>query len=301
LIWADITGTWLPLYGSFAERGISVEWHDFQIENDLDWSRSFHPGSVEICLNFSGQAELSEGAAVRQLQPGQIAIYTTRALAPKALRRSGSFHRFLTIELSPGFLHSQCAGQIELLKGPLRKFVSGGGECPPFLEIGPLSTALLGIRTEFVAPEISQSARATWYQAKVLEVLAKTVFQADDPAELFCERHLRRNSERAERARYLLERDLENPPSLEMLAADVECSTFHLSRIFAEQFGMGIPKFLRTRRIERAAELLRTKSMNVTDAAFAVGYSSLSAFNRAFVEQMGCCPGLYPRVKITGR
>jgi AraC-like DNA-binding protein len=64
---------------------------------------------------------------------------------------------------------------------------------------------------------------------------------------------------------------------------------------------MSMPKFLRTRRIERAAELLRTGKMNVTEAAFAVGYASLSAFNRAFVEQMGCCPGLYPRVKIAGR
>jgi hypothetical protein len=27
----------------------------------------------------------------------------------------------------------------------------------------------------------------------------------------------------------------------------------------------------------------------------------LSAFNKAFVEQIGCCPGLYPAVKIQGR
>jgi AraC-like DNA-binding protein len=102
-------------------------------------------------------------------------------------------------------------------------------------------------------------------------------------------------------ARYLLERDPENPPSLEMLAQDVECSPFHLSRIFTEAHGMSIPRFVRTRRIEKAAELLRSGKMNLTEAAFAVGYASLSAFNRAFVEQMGCCPGLYPRVRIAGR
>jgi AraC-like DNA-binding protein len=60
---------------------------------------------------------------------------------------------------------------------------------------------------------------------------------------------------------------------------------------------MGIPKYIRLKRIEKAGELLRSGKMNVTEAAMAVGYSSLSAFNKAFVEQMGCCPGLYPHVK----
>ena len=56
-----------------------------------------------------------------------------------------------------------------------------------------------------------------------------------------------------------------------MLAQDVECSPFHLSRIFSEETAMSMPKFLRTRRIERAAELLRAGKTSVTDAAFAVG------------------------------
>jgi AraC-like DNA-binding protein len=86
-----------------------------------------------------------------------------------------------------------------------------------------------------------------------------------------------------------------------MLAQEVGCSTFHLSRIFAELSQMSIPKYLRMKRIERAAELLRSKKLNVTEAAMAVGYASLSAFNKAFVEQMGCCPGLYPVVQIPGR
>ena len=164
-----------------------------------------------------------------------------------------------------------------------------------------MSTALLGFRSAFVEPPLSSSARDAWYLAKTLEVLAHTVFNRDEPNELFCQKHQRQNQDRVERARYLLERDLENPPTLEMLAEDVGCSPFHLSRVFAANAGMSIPKFLRTRRIERAAELLQQGRMNVTEAAMAVGYASLSAFNKAFVEQMGCCPGLYPVVKIAGR
>jgi AraC family transcriptional regulator len=299
--WCDITGTWRPLYGSFFQQGISVEWHDFTLAEDMDWSRSFHAGGLEICLNFSGAARLYDGAAVRELPPGALAIYTTREQAPSAVRFSGSVHRFLTLEIAPDFLRTQCAGRLELLKAPLRRFVREGGACPPYLEVGSLTTGLLGVRQELVEPPVPVAARSAWYRAKVLEVLAQTVFCEDTGGELFCTRYKRQNRDRVERARYLLERDLENPPSLDMLAEDVECSPFYLSRIFAEEVGMGIPKFLRMKRVERAADLLRSGRMSVTEVAFTVGYSSLSAFNRAFVELMGCCPGLYPKVKIAGR
>lgn len=300
--WQNITGTWQPLFGNFFEEGISVEWHDFTLSEDIDWARSFHPGSLEICLNFSGSARLHDGTAVRELPSGSLAIYTTRSQqAPRAMRLTGSWHRFLTLEVSPEYLRKQCADQLDLLKTPLRHFVQEGAQCPAYLEVRPLTTVLLGVRQELIEPPVSAAGRAAWYRAKVLEVLSQTVFSEDEPGEFFCSRHKRRNHDRVERVRYLLERDLANPPSLEMLAADVECSPFYLSRVFAEEAGMGIPQFLRTRRIERAADLLLAGRMNVTQVAFSVGYSSLSAFNRAFVELKGCCPGLYPQVKIAGR
>ncbi len=42
------------LFGCIAEHGVSIEWHDFQVARELDWSRSFHPGCLEICLNSVG-------------------------------------------------------------------------------------------------------------------------------------------------------------------------------------------------------------------------------------------------------
>ena len=104
-----------------------------------------------------------------------------------------------------------------------------------------------------------------------------------------------------ERIRYLIERDLENPPSLPMLAEEAGCSPFHLSRIFTQESGVSIPKFLRMKRMEKAGELLKLGRANVTEAALTVGYASLSAFNKAFLEYFGCCPGLYPHGKIAGR
>jgi AraC-like DNA-binding protein len=299
--WAGVNGTWRPLDGSFFGDGVSVEWHDFRVDADMDWARSFHPGCLEICLNFSGSGTLQDGTVERRIAAEQVAIYTTHSGSPKAQRAAGSRHRFLTLEMGRGFLRTHFDESRDRLKAPVRRFMESAGTPPAWLEIAPLSASLLSTRMHLLQPPVPEAARPMWYRGKVLEILAQTLFAADQPNELFCERHRRQNRERVERVRYLLERDLENPPTLEMLAQEVGCSSFHLSRVFAEEARMSIPRYLRTKRIERAAELLKSGQANVTEAAMSVGYSSLSAFNKAFVEQMGCCPGLYPAVKIPGR
>jgi AraC-like DNA-binding protein len=300
--WEGVNGVWRPLDGSFFDGGVSIEWHDFRVDADMDWSRSFHPGCLEICLNFSGSGTLRDGPLERQLESSQVAIYTTHSSGrPKARRPAGSWHRFLTLEMGREFLNTHFDSSRDRLKEPVVRFMDSTGAPPPWLEIFPLPTSLLGARMELLQPPVPEPARPMWYRAKVLEILSQTLFASDGPAELFCHRHQRQNRERVDRVCYLLERDLENPPSLEMLGQEVGCSPFHLSRVFAEQAGMSIPKYLRTKRIERAAELLKSGKANVTEAAMSVGYNSLSAFNKAFVEQMGCCPGLYPAVRIPGR
>ena len=299
--WARIKGVWKPLHGSFPRQGLSVEWHDFRVDKDMNWSRSFHPGSLEICLNFSGSGTLRDGAAVRPIGPNQGAMYTQHGERLRAIRDANSLHRFLTVELAPEFLRVQFADELALLKPAIRRFIETGHKAPPYLEILPLPASLLASRVQFVDPPVPEPARKTWYLGRVLEILAQTLFPAEDPNELFCHKHQRTNRSRIDRVRYLLERDLENPPSLEMLAEEVGCSPFYLSRIFAQEAGASIPKFLRMKRVEKAAEFLRTGKMNVTEAAVALGYSSLSAFSKAFVEHFGCCPGLYPHFKIPGR
>jgi AraC-like DNA-binding protein len=91
-----------------------------------------------------------------------------------------------------------------------------------------------------------------------------------------------------------LARDIESPPSLSQLGREVGCSPFYLSRLFSEHTGMTISRYLRNLRLERAAELLRRGRVNVTEAAMAVGYSSLSHFSKAFAEMFGVCPSVFP-------
>ncbi len=144
-------------------------------------------------------------------------------------------------------------------------------------------------------PPVFQAARPLWYRSKVLQLMAEFFFERPEGDELFCDRQKRLARERVDKVAALLRANLAEPPGLEELGRRVGCSPFYLSRTFSVQMKMTIPQFLRTLRIERAAELLKSGKYNVTEAALEVGYSSLSHFSQAFCQTMGCCPALYPK------
>lgn len=294
--WTGIDGTWKPVYGSFPDRGVSVEWHDFSNAEEIDWSRSFHKESLEVCLNFSGHGSLgAKGQGPSKLGPEQVALTTTGNDRVAAGRAPGHLHRFLTVELSADYLRSELESvDRSALLPEINLFLENPARARPAAQVVPMVPALLAHRLHLVEPPVGPSARPLWYQSKIAEALSHLLFRPPEPGEMFCHRQKRVNRDRCERVLFLLERDLENPPSLDMLAKEVGCSPFYLSRLFAQETGSSIPKYLRHKRVEKAAEYLRSGKMNVTEAAFAVGYSSLSSFNKAFVDQYGCCPGLYP-------
>ena len=88
----------------------------------------------------------------------------------------------------------------------------------------------------------------------------------------------------------LLKRDLKDPPSLFSLAKAVGLSHVKLNRGFRALFGTTAFGYLRQVRLHNAKKMLESREMNVTEAAFAVGYNSLSSFSRAFSNQYGLQP-----------
>jgi len=266
-----------------------VEWHDFESGKEIEWSRSFHPDSLEICVNFEGQGTIrSQNARSTAIRPQTVAHYTSGRL--KAKRSADERHRFLTIEMSRPWLANAVRGLESTLKSEVRGFLDNakGAKLCEF----PLAPRVKRTAEDMLKPPLEGAAARFWYHAKILEVAAHTLTQPAE--EMFCERQKRLSAERVERVKQILGRDLENPPTLAQLGKEAGCSPFYLSRIFSEHTGVTISRFLRNVRLERAAELLRTGQCNVTEAAVTVGYSSLSHFSKAFAEMYGACPCVFP-------
>jgi AraC-like DNA-binding protein len=292
--WRAVGAGWRHLHGSVRGAGASFEWHDFQAEEELDWGKSFHPGSIEVCLNLEGEGRVSfnrEEAAFRPLTAG---FYRRGEQPLRAKRSAHQRHQFLTVEMSFAFLRGQLGESVGSLHPLVREVVAGQAEdshVGPTLRLTSRQQQLLASLRD--APVLAL-ARPVWYQAKALEVAAEFFFVAPGEQELFCQRQHRLAAERVEKVIALLREKLADPPTLEELGRVAGCSPFHLSRTFSTTMGVTIPQYTRQLRMERAAELLRSGKFNVTEAALEVGYSSLGHFSQAFHETFGCCPGLYP-------
>lgn len=98
---------------------------------------------------------------------------------------------------------------------------------------------------------------------------------------------------RLRRARDRMDRDYARPLDVAALARGAFMSTAHFSRRFREAYAETPYSYLMTRRIERAKALLRWSHMSVTDACFAVGYTSLGSFSARFTELVGESPSAY--------
>jgi AraC-like DNA-binding protein/quercetin dioxygenase-like cupin family protein len=72
-------------------------------------------------------------------------------------------------------------------------------------------------------------------------------------------------------------------------------SESRLKTLFQQALGMSWVKYLQGYRVHRAAALLGQPGSNVTEAAFAVGFESLSHFNTIFRSFMGVPPTIYAR------
>lgn len=97
------------------------------------------------------------------------------------------------------------------------------------------------------------------------------------------------------RVRDRMDREYAQPLDVEALARGVGMSAGHLSRQFRRAYGESPYSYLMTRRIERAMALLRRGDLSVTDACFAVGFSSLGTFSSRFTELVGVPPSTYRR------
>jgi AraC-like DNA-binding protein len=95
------------------------------------------------------------------------------------------------------------------------------------------------------------------------------------------------------RALHLTEQRLGAEVSFEGIAAEVGLAPRSLARRFAEETGMTWRAVLRRMRVLRAIEELAAGDNPVTNVAFTVGYTSLSAFNAAFRELTGRTPTEY--------
>lgn len=95
------------------------------------------------------------------------------------------------------------------------------------------------------------------------------------------------------RARDLADAHYADPLTVADLARAAGLSRAHFSREFRRAFGETPHGYLLTRRLERAAALLRSTDRSVADICIAVGLDSIGSFTTSFTRMFGRSPTAY--------
>ncbi len=95
------------------------------------------------------------------------------------------------------------------------------------------------------------------------------------------------------RARDLADARYFEPLDVDDLSRAAGLSRAHFSREFRRAFGESPHAYLLTRRLERAAALLRSTDHSIADVCFSVGLQSLGSFTTSFTRTYGMSPTAY--------
>lgn len=91
-------------------------------------------------------------------------------------------------------------------------------------------------------------------------------------------------------ARDIIARDFRLPLGLEQIAREVQCSPFHLSRLFHRATGSTLHRAVMQRRLREGLERLLDEPTQLSLIALDTGFASHSHFTDAFRAEFGCSP-----------
>lgn len=90
-----------------------------------------------------------------------------------------------------------------------------------------------------------------------------------------------------------IEEHLDEPLSVDALAARAHLSPYHFIRRFQRAHFYTPRQYLIHKRLERAKELLANSELPVTEICLAVGFESLGSFSTLFHTVVGWSPSIY--------
>ncbi|AFM22999.1 helix-turn-helix transcriptional regulator [Desulfomonile tiedjei] len=207
-------------------------------------------------------------------------------------RPQGEYVCVASIVAAPDFLHSYFRDVLDRMPKRFRHILEGSHH-GQFAWFGSNSPAKVGAFSEILHCPYPEEYRALFRESRALEFLAIQIrdFVDSERGKALSPTPLRSDDvERIRAARDRLIADLEHPPSLQELAAAVGINDRKLKTGFRQVFGTSVFGYYREYRMQAAHEILQTGNGNITEAAMAVGYQSLSHFSQAFRKRFGLRP-----------
>ena len=142
---------------------------------------------------------------------------------------------------------------------------------------------------------VPEQIKKSYYKIKVMEILL-FLFALDTTKEKIENRYFNKNlvAKVKEIHQYMLNH-IDEKLTIACLADKHQISVTNLKKYFKEIYGLSIYAYLKEKRIQKAAELLRETNHEIGKIAGMVGYDNASKFSNSFKSIMGINPSEYKK------
>ena len=269
--------------------GIQLNIADYTLHRPvtLNLDPPFKPIGFGFGLSGNSRGVPAGHKTVKESKPGQASFICFPDLEGLTITRGTErivrISIFMDLTQLSAFAQEKTGRLPVLLDNPSTKSFSHAGQITPAMRDA--------ISQIFNCP-YQGWAKNLFLEGKVLELMAHKIGQIEAAGSLTPDPNPLPppDEERVREAARLLSGDLETPPDLNQLARSVGMCRSKLHRCFQMFYGMTPFEYLRNRRLETARDFLMDGRMNITEAAYAVGYSCPSHFTKAFKKYFGHLP-----------
>lgn len=205
--------------------------------------------------------------------------------------------RSVSLTLHPDALMACYEEHLHLMPAVLRDMI-GNKVSTGCLHQSKITPAIREVMHQIIGCPYHGITRKLFLESKALELITLQLDQicGSSFTGRSCTRLHPHDKKQVQGIRDLLDGNLETPPSLKQLAKAAGMSHPKLNRCFKEVYGMTVFQYLRTERLNRARIMLQEQGYSVTEAAFQVGYDSVSHFSQVYKKQFGASPSASVRV-----
>lgn len=278
------------------DHGVLISLFDMKVLQPYNM-RTFRRSHISFSLIRDGDYRIGVGR--QKFVAKQASVRMTISAETRAQHRPRGPAAHLAgviIFIEPAELVGRYGLSVDGLPEELRRIADGHIDGQFSLEI-PLPPWSWVAVDQIIECRFAEPLRTQYIKAKATELLCElvaTVNLIDRPLANFRMPAARREQTRIETAALIYRRDMRNPPSLRELAQRLGLNRNKLNQGFRTMFGLTPHEYSRRVRLEWARDRIATGAMSIREACDAVGYSSHSAFTRAYGALFGYAPSETP-------
>lgn len=269
--------------------GVSIGCMEGRARTDWEMHAQSQPMFC-IAVMLDGQMRTAlDGGATLDFRPGMVSLMSTRSMVSGWNRFTGaSGFKIVDIRLTPEALREFTGQAVLPLHGKVLHDCSLPG-LEAFMGCTPAPASLMRVANDVLSCRLeTEMARRLYLHAKAQEALA-IVFDGLELGRPSCALPVPADRQRLLQARALLEKDCGKAWTIRALADAVGLNEKRLQSGFQALFGQSVHACLTQIRMDAAANML-AQGICVTDTAYAIGFTSLSHFSKAFKKSKGGTP-----------